>query len=190
MSWLADLATFCFFLWNLLDLKGANWCLWKSQINQNESKCWLSHFPEAAICDIICSGGCENCATAIRFSTCPGHVFVSHSPDNQLQPAEFASHLPSFLSWTIIQLLWRQFIMNEMIVNILAGSNVDGNRYDLYCWRRLIQVTQVLGLCFLACGLGQSWQTFDSFWKAKTMTSSFTFCCFKWSFNEWVKCNL
>lgn len=46
--------------------------------------------------------------------------------------------------------------MNEMIVNILAGSHVDGNRYDLYCWHRLIRVTQVLGLCFLACGLGQS----------------------------------
>lgn len=126
----------------------------------------------------------------IQPCTRPGHVFVSHSPDNQLQPAAFVSHLPGFLSWTIIQLFWRQFIMNEMIVNILAGSHVDGNRYDLYCWHRLIRVTQVLGLCFLACGLGQSWQTFDSFWKAKTMTSSFIFCCLKWSFNGWVKCNL
>lgn len=42
--------------------------------------------------------------------------------------------------------------MNEIIVNILAGSNVGDNRYDLYCWQRLAQVTQLLGLCFLACG--------------------------------------
>lgn len=187
MSWLADLTTFCFFLWNLLDLKGTNWRLRESQMNQNVL--WVEmlavSFPRGCISDIICSGGFENCATAIRFSCARVlDMFLSHIRlTTSFSQQKFASHLPDFLSWTIIQLFWRQFIMNEMIVNILAGSNVDGNRYDLYCWHRLIRVTRVLGLCFLACGLGHSWQTFDSFWKAKTMTSSFIFCCLKWSFN-------
>lgn len=37
--------------------------------------------------------------------------------------------------------------MNEIIVNILAGSSVGGNRYDLYCGQRLTRVTW----CFRVC---------------------------------------
>lgn len=47
--------------------------------------------------------------------------------------------------------------MNEIIVNILAGSSVGGNRYDLYCWQRLTRVTwhfQVCFFCVLSCGFG------------------------------------
>lgn len=159
MSWLTDLMTFCFFWWNLPYLKGTNWCPSECQMNQ---ECFMSRNAGCLVSprlhkwyNLLCRIWKLCSSYQIQPCTCPGHVFVSRSPGIQLQPDELAPHLPRVLSWTIIQLFWRQFIMNEMIVN-LAGSNVDGNRDDLYCWHRLIRVTHVPGLCFPACGLGQS----------------------------------